>query len=137
MCRILGVARMFHHCPKIRNIHLLFPVLRCLTCGRKCCLYVCKKRKHNRRSVGTASKSQRKASGEIRPVRASSPLKERRTRGADCMVEPRQTHKANRRSRAPDAVMVTAMQVARRELNLDRKKIKKKQRNRLLLQSAP
>lgn len=54
--------------------------------------------------------------------RASSPLKERRTRGADCRLEPRQTHKANRRSQAPDAVMATVMQVARRELNLDRKK---------------
>lgn len=36
------------------------------------------------------------------------------------MVQPRQAHKANRRSWAPDAVMVTVMQVARRDLNLDK-----------------
>lgn len=42
------------------------------------------------------------------------------------MAQPRQAHKANRRSWAPDAVMVTVMQVARRDLNLDRKKKKKK-----------
>lgn len=128
MRQILGVGRGFFFLsftgyPNTRNIHLLFPVLRCLTCGRKCRLYIREKRKHNRRSVGKAGKRCRKASGSRSgPIRASSPLKGRRTRGADCRVEPRQAHKANRRSWAPDAVMATVMQVARRDLNLDRKK---------------
>lgn len=91
-----------------------------LTRGRKCRLYIREKRKHNGRSVGKAGG---KASGSRPgPIRASSPLKGRRTRGADCRLEPRQAHKANRRSWAPDAVMATVMQVARRDLNLDRKK---------------
>ena len=51
----------------------------------------------------------------------SSPLKERRIRGADC-CRPLQTLRANRRRAAPQAVMVTVMQVAHRDLNLDRKK---------------
>lgn len=63
-------------------------------------------------------------------------MKERRTRGADCCTAPPPlSHKANRRSRAPDAVMATVMQVAHRDLNLDkreegggRKKEKKKRR---------
>lgn len=129
--------------PAARNIHLLFPASPSLTCGRKRLLRRRAREETQEAGVdvaapprfGVKSNPQSQIGDpcfwEEPPLiplpplfgPVSSPLKERRTRGADCCrPQPRQTHRANRRSRTRDAVMATVMQVAHRDLNLDGKK---------------